>query len=209
MKEYDNFVFYEDTIIKDDILIRGPAKALKNLEVKSLKITGSLEVKGELKCTGDLQAEGPIDVEGKIYAKKIMIFRGITARVIYGETIKIVGNLTIQQNLNAKENLTLVLNPNKKTYSINGLIEAPEIILEMRIFYTKWSHLSSKILKRLGKQKKFKKTHTIRNLRIKGENLILSSPHPFDSVDYEFIDCEIDVREKLLKHKSYDLNLPF
>ncbi|MFX0117595.1 MAG: hypothetical protein ACFFB3_23825 [Candidatus Hodarchaeota archaeon] len=205
MKEYSNVVFYDSTVLEEDILVKGSIRALKNLETKSITIDGSLEVREELNCHGDLQINGFAEVGGKILAEKIIIYGDVVAKAINGEIVRISGNAKISQEIKAAKSAHLVLTPRKREYAVNGWIEAPEIILQMRILYSKLSRLPGKILKRLGRQKQFKKEHVIKNLKIRGKKLVLASPQPPDRVNYEFVNCEINVQEKEFIQMPYEL----
>ncbi|MHA2231800.1 MAG: hypothetical protein ACXAB4_04855 [Candidatus Hodarchaeales archaeon] len=195
MREYDGIEFHEDVAIEEDLLIKGSSKALKNLTTKSLTIKGTLEVGHELKCVDDLSVDGSIVVEKAIRANRIDIIGEVRADAIHGRSITIAGNTTIQQDVRATESVHLLFNPKKWNYKILGRIVAPNIVLEMRGFFTKWSLVGPKILKRLGKRLHFKKKFPITDLKLQGTKLVLASPHPPDRVDFQFINCEIKAEE--------------
>ncbi|MHA2271991.1 MAG: hypothetical protein ACXACI_09030 [Candidatus Hodarchaeales archaeon] len=195
MKEYDSVEFHEDTVIAEDLLLKGSNKALKNLETKSLTIKGNLEVGHELRCEDDLSVDGSIVVGKQIRANRIKIKGEVKADAIHGKTIAIRGSITIQQDLQAKESINLLLQPKKKDCIIQGRIVAPTIVLEIGGSFTKWSLVGPKILKRLGKRSHFKKTFTITDLNIHGTKLVLISFYPPDRADFQFINCEINVEE--------------
>ncbi|MFQ5978244.1 MAG: hypothetical protein ACE5OZ_08960 [Candidatus Heimdallarchaeota archaeon] len=195
MREYDGIEFHEDVVIEEDVLIKGPSKALKNLTTKSLTIKGKLEVGNELKCADDLRVDGSIVVEKVIRANRIDIIGEVRADAIHGSAITIAGKTTIQQDIRATESVHLLLNPKKWDYTIHGRIVAPNIVLEMRGFFTKWSLVGPKILKHLGKRLHFKKVYKITDLKLQGTKIVLSSPHPPDRVDFQLTNCEINVEE--------------
>ncbi len=195
MKEYDSIEFHEDTVIAEDLLLKGSSKALKNLETTSLTIKGKLEVGHELRCEDDLSVDGSIVVGKTISANRIDIKGEVRADAIHGNTIAIRGKITIQQDLRAKESIDLVLQQKKRDCLIHGGIVAPNIVLKMGGSFTKWSLVGPKILKRLGKRSHFKKIFTIADLNIHGTKLILVSHYPPDRADFQFINCEINVEE--------------
>lgn len=195
MKEYDSIEFHEDTVIAEDLLLKGASKALKNLDTKSLTIKGNLEVGHELRCVEDLRVDGSIVVGKTIRANRIDITGEVRADAIRGRAIKIIGTTTIQHDLRAKESVHLLLNPNKRDCIIHGSIVAPTIVLGMRGSFTKWSLVGPRILKRLGKRSHFKKIFTITDLKMQGRKLVLSSLRPPDRVEFQFINCEINVEE--------------
>ncbi|MFW9997186.1 MAG: polymer-forming cytoskeletal protein [Candidatus Odinarchaeota archaeon] len=195
MKEYESIEFAEDTDLRANVVIKGSGKALGNLKVSSMSVTGSLVVEKDLECLNELRISGSCFVKGNIKADSIVNTGTLEVTGIKAAFIGLEGNVTVNADITAEKSISIILSPKRKNLTVTGLIKAPEVTLRSAVFYTKWSSVPGKLLGRLGKKRRYKRELVIENLRIETDKLVLDSPYPVDMVEYHYVNCDIYARE--------------
>ena len=135
-----------------------------------------------------------IEVNNNIIGKRLSFFGpSLKAKSIRAKSIKVRGNISIQNDVTASETLDIEFNPRRFKINILGFIYSPKVTISFRGSFTKWFILSHTILKKFGKKTRRKRNFTIENLNIEAKELIILTHYPPEKVNVEYINSNINV----------------
>ncbi len=219
MQEFNSHIFNDDFSIDDDIHISGTTSALGTLRAFSILSEKELIVNSNLESTkGSIKANSSLKIGKNLIAAKDIVVKGscivagniegdqfrfngnsLKANSIKARNISLWGNIYIQNDLNASEYIWIPLNPRKTEVEIKGVINAPNVTIYFIGFFSKWLLLPDILLNKLNKKIRMKKTFQIKNLTIEAQELFIQTPYPSERADVEFIDCDIDTSNIIIK----------
>ncbi len=219
VKKFSVAEFRNDMIIEDDVWINGSSTAYGQFRAFSLILDDNFQVQNELRTSkGKIEAKGDLivgmdlisaddiivqkncRVGGNINGGKIRLFGLNNSAVSIGaSTLHLEGNINVQSGITASESIFLFLNPRRWSVNIGGIIKAPFITIKFVGFFTKWTLLSDKIFRRVGRNDiRVKRQFDLGNLKISTKKLIIKTRFPPERVEIlsnqaEIIADEIEI----------------
>ena len=215
MRRSRKLVYNGDTTLSQEIDFQGSIEVFGNLTVPSIKLRGNLDATGtvhvgkSMEIIGSVKIHSDLEVKDKLQISGTCQIGGSTqARTVWTEgefttdslkaQIVILSRgmygIHIKNDFTASESISIVIG-DKKPYMIGGTIEAPNIELRYRSFYTKWSTFPGKIFGLFNIKPRFERKIVINNLRVKTDHLILISVYNEDECTFIFDDdCQIDAK---------------